>query len=131
MSTFWIASLASLATLLGGWGVVRFLQGRAQFMRLLSCVAAGYLLSVTVVRIIPECLDAKGREINAYWVLAGYLLRKLAEFVKALSLTMAFFVMAAVSSVALPATAMRFVLRLSGNVGKLIFFLGLPAWNLY
>ena len=74
MSTFWIASLASLATLLGGWGVVRFLQGRAQFMRLLSGVAAGYLLSVTVVRIIPECLEAKGGEINAYWVLAGYLL---------------------------------------------------------
>ena len=74
MSTFWIASLASLATLLGGWGVVRFLQGRAQFLRLLSGVAAGYLLSVTVVRIIPECLEAKGGEINAYWVLAGYLL---------------------------------------------------------
>lgn len=74
MSTFWIASFASLATLLGGWGVVRFLQGRAQFMRLLSGVAAGYLLSVTVVRIIPECLEAKGGEINAYWVLAGYLL---------------------------------------------------------
>ncbi|MFZ1377291.1 MAG: ZIP family metal transporter [Geothrix sp.] len=74
MSTFWIASFASLATLLGGWGVVRFLQGRAQFMRLLSGVAAGYLLSVTVVRIIPECLEAKGGELNAYWVLAGYLL---------------------------------------------------------
>ena len=31
-------------------------------------------MSVTLVRIIPECLEAKGGEINAYWVLAGYLL---------------------------------------------------------
>ena len=74
MSLYWLAPLASLATLLGGWGVVRFLQGRAQFMRLLSGVAAGYLLSVTLVRIIPECLEAKGGEGNALWVLAGYLL---------------------------------------------------------
>jgi zinc transporter ZupT len=74
VSIYWLAPLASLATLLGGWGVVRFLQGRAQFMRLLSGVAAGYLLSVTVVRIIPECLEAKGGESNALWVLAGYLL---------------------------------------------------------
>ena len=74
MSLFWLAPLASLATLLGGWGVVRFLQGRAQFMRLLSGVAAGYLLSVTLVRIIPESLEAKGGEVNALWVLGGYLL---------------------------------------------------------
>ena len=74
MSLFWLAPLASLATLLGGWGVVRFLQGRAQFMRLLSGVAAGYLLSVTLVRIIPESLEAKGGEVNALWVLVGYLL---------------------------------------------------------
>jgi zinc transporter ZupT len=74
MSLYWLAPLASLATLLGGWGVVRFLQGRAQFMRLLSGVAAGYLLSVTVVRIIPECLEARGGESNAWWVLVGYLL---------------------------------------------------------
>ena len=74
MSLYWLAPLASLATLLGGWGVVRFLQGRAQFMRLLSGVAAGYLLSVTLVRIIPECLEAKGGETNALWVLGGYLL---------------------------------------------------------
>ena len=74
MSIYWLAPLASLATLLGGWGVVRFLQGRAQFMRLLSGVAAGYLLSVTLVRIIPECFEAQGGESNAFWVLAGYLL---------------------------------------------------------
>ncbi len=74
MSVYWLAPLASLATLLGGWGVVRFLQGRAQFMRLLSGVAAGYLLSLTLVRIIPESLDATGGEGNALWVLGGYLL---------------------------------------------------------
>ena len=73
-SIYWLAPLASLSTLLGGWGVVRFLQGRAQFMRLLSGVAAGYLLSVTLVRIIPESLEAKGGETNALWVLGGYLL---------------------------------------------------------
>jgi zinc transporter ZupT len=44
-------------------------------MRLLSGVAAGYLLSVTVVRIIPESLErAEGGEQNALWILAGYLL---------------------------------------------------------
>ena len=74
MSIYWMAPLASLATLLGGWGVVRFLQGRAQFMRLISGVAAGYLLSVTLVRIIPECMEARGGEANAMWVLGGYLL---------------------------------------------------------
>ena len=75
MSLYWLAPLASLATLLGGWGVVRFLQGRAQFMRLLSGVAAGYLLSLTIVRIIPECMEeSKGGESNALWVLVGYLL---------------------------------------------------------
>lgn len=79
MSVYWLAPLASLATLLGGWVVVRFLQGRAQFMRLLSGVAAGYLLSVTLVRIIPECLEAKGGEANALWVLGGYLLVHILE----------------------------------------------------
>jgi zinc transporter ZupT len=74
MSLYWLAPLASLATLLGGWGVVRFLQGRAGFMRLLSGVAAGYLLSVTLVRIIPESMESMGGEANAMWVLAGYLL---------------------------------------------------------
>jgi zinc transporter ZupT len=74
MALYWLAPLASLATLLGGWGVVRFLQGRAQFMRVLSGVAAGYLLSVTLVRIIPESMEAKGGEANALWVLGGYLL---------------------------------------------------------
>ncbi len=75
MAIYWIAPLASLATLLGGWGVVRFLQGRAQYMRMLSGLAAGYLLSVTLVRVVPECIEpALGGDRNAFWVLAGYLL---------------------------------------------------------
>ncbi|HEX9082889.1 MAG TPA: ZIP family metal transporter [Holophagaceae bacterium] len=75
MTLYWMAPLASLATLLGGWGVVRFLQGRAQYMRVLSGVAAGYLLSVTLVRVIPESLEIPlGGDRNAFWVLAGYLL---------------------------------------------------------
>lgn len=75
-----MAPLASLATLLGGWGVVRFLQGRAHYMRLLSGVAAGYLLSVTLVRVIPECIEpAIGGDRNAFWVLGGYLLVHMME----------------------------------------------------
>lgn len=67
------ALLASLATLFGGWLVVRFLQGRASAMRLISGVAAGYLLSAAVVRIIPESMELGG-EGTAYWVLGGFLL---------------------------------------------------------
>lgn len=81
MAIYWLAPLASLATLLGGWGVVRFLQGRPHHMRLLSGVAAGFLLSVTLVRVIPECLEASvGGERNAFWVLAGYLLVHVMEY---------------------------------------------------
>jgi zinc transporter ZupT len=76
MSIFLLAPLASLGTLLGGWGVVRFLQGRASFMRLISGVAAGYLLAVTLVRIIPECLE---QGANALWIMVGYLLVHLVE----------------------------------------------------
>jgi zinc transporter ZupT len=76
----WLAPLASLATLLGGWGVVRFLQGRAQFMRLLSGVAAGYLLSATLMRIIPECLEeVHGGSSNAVWIVVGYFLVHIME----------------------------------------------------
>lgn len=67
------ALLASLATLFGGWLVVRFLQGRASTMRLISGVAAGYLLSAALVRIIPESLE-QGGEGTAFWVLGGFLL---------------------------------------------------------
>ncbi|HJU84321.1 MAG TPA: ZIP family metal transporter [Holophagaceae bacterium] len=80
MSIFLLAPLASLGTLLGGWGVVRFLQGRASFMRLLSGLAAGYLLTVTLVRIIPECLEPmRGGDSNAFWIVGGYLLVHLVE----------------------------------------------------
>ncbi len=71
-SIVWLAPIASLATLLGGWMVVRFLQGRRSFMRLLSGAAAGYLLAVTLVRIIPEALE-QGGEAMTLWVLGGYL----------------------------------------------------------
>lgn len=75
MSLLWQAPAASLATLLGGWLVVRHLQGRASVMRLLSAVAAGYLISLSFVRIIPEALEpAHGGEVNALWVLGGFLL---------------------------------------------------------
>ena len=67
------ALLASLATLFGGWLVVRFLQGRASTMRLISGIAAGYLLSAALVRIIPESLE-QGGEGTAFWVLGGFLL---------------------------------------------------------
>jgi len=67
------ALLASLATLLGGWLVVRYLQGRASTMRLISGIAAGYLLSAALVRIIPESLE-QGGEGTAFWVLGGFLL---------------------------------------------------------
>lgn len=67
------ALLASLATILGGWLVVRFLQGRASTMRLISGVAAGYLLSAAFVRIIPESLE-QGGEGTAFWVLGGFLM---------------------------------------------------------
>lgn len=71
----WFAPTACLATLAGGWAVVRLLQGRARVMRLISGVAAGYLLAFTLVRMLPEALEARhGGEVNAWWVIAGYLL---------------------------------------------------------
>lgn len=80
MNIYWLAPLASVGTLIGGWGVVRFLQGRAGFMRLLSGLAAGYLLALTLIRLIPECLeDANGGAANAIWIMVGYLLVHLME----------------------------------------------------
>ena len=73
MSIAWLAPIASLATLLGGWLVVRFLQGRRSIMRLVSGVAAGYLLGMTLARVIPESIE-QGGEGMAMWVLGGYLL---------------------------------------------------------
>lgn len=73
MTLNWLAPLASLATLFGGWLVVTFLQGRRSVMRQMSGVAAGFLLAATLVRIIPEALE-QGGESMAIWVLGGYLL---------------------------------------------------------
>ena len=75
---------------------------------------------------------ARGGHTYASVVLArlGWL-RKSLEICKALVLTTVYSVLAAVSSLVLPAAAMRYTLRVSGNVGKLIFFFGRPAWNLY
>lgn len=68
----WLAPVAALATVLGGWLVVKYLQGRRSFMRLLSGAAAGYLLAVTLVRIIPECVEHGGASMTL-WVLGGFL----------------------------------------------------------
>ena len=64
--------VACLATLLGGWLVVRFLQSRASIMRYLSGLAAGYLVASTVVRVIPESLHFGG-DTMAFWILGGFL----------------------------------------------------------
>ena len=58
-------------------------------------------------------------------------MRKVLEIGKALVLAAAFSLLAAASWRIGPAASMRFTLRLSGNIGKLLFFLGRPAWNLY
>ncbi len=76
-SAYVLAPLAALATLLGGWLVVRFLREESSLMRHLSGVAAGYLVAVTLVRILPESL-AWGEHDHghgmAYWALGGFLL---------------------------------------------------------
>lgn|GEM_PF-198906 len=64
--------LACLATLLGGWLVVRFLQNRVSIMRYISGMAAGYLVSATIVRIMPESLHYGGENM-VFWVLGGFL----------------------------------------------------------
>ena len=68
-----LISLACLATLFGGWLVVRFLQDRASTMRYLSGLAAGYLVASTIVRVIPESLHYGG-DLMAFWILGGFLL---------------------------------------------------------
>lgn len=75
---------------------------------------------------------ARGGHTYANVVLARHgRWRKVKEFGRAIVLTAAYSLLAAVSWLALPAAAMRYTLKLSGNLGKLFFFLGLPAWNLY
>lgn len=74
---YWLAPVAAMATLLGGWLAVRFLRGKASLMRHISGVAAGYLISVTLIRILPEALE-RGPSM-AYWVMGGFLLVNLIE----------------------------------------------------
>jgi zinc transporter ZupT len=69
---YWLAPIAALATLLGGWLVVRFLSGRSSLMRHMSGLAAGYLVAVTLVRILPESI-AQGGNAMAYWALGGFI----------------------------------------------------------
>ncbi len=75
-----LSILAALGSLLGGWVVVRFLRDRASVMRLVSGVAAGYLLAVALMGILPECLAPEnGGHANAIWIVFGFLLVHLME----------------------------------------------------
>ena len=67
-----LVSLACLATLLGGWLVVRFFQNRPSVMGHISGATAGYLVSVAIVRVIPEALHYGGDSMML-WVLGGFL----------------------------------------------------------
>lgn len=69
---YWLAPIAALATLLGGWLVVQFFRGKESLMRHLSGVAAGYLVAVTLVRILPESIHYGGDGM-AYWALGGFI----------------------------------------------------------
>jgi zinc transporter ZupT len=68
-----LVAAACLATLLGGWLVVRFLSDRASVMRHISGAAAGYLVAATLARVLPEALDAGGDGM-ALWAIGGFLL---------------------------------------------------------
>ncbi len=76
--------LAALATLLGGWLVVRFLHGRESWMRHVSGMAAGYLVALTLLRLLPESFElgeAHGEHgaHMALWALGGFLAVHLIE----------------------------------------------------
>ena len=58
--------------------MVRFLHGRASLMRHMSGVAAGYLIAVTLVRVLPESVE-RGGEAMALWALAGFLMVHIIE----------------------------------------------------
>lgn len=75
---------------------------------------------------------ARGGHTFANVVLArrGHAQRAL-EFAKACALSAGFLLLAALSAPLLPALSMRYTLRLSGNLGKISYFLGQRAWNLY
>jgi zinc transporter ZupT len=51
--------------------VVRFLQGRGSLMRHMSGMAAGYLLAVTLVRVMPESVEQGGVGMTL-WAVAGF-----------------------------------------------------------
>ena len=70
-SVYLLVLLACLATLFGGWLVVHFLNNRVSVMRHISGVAAGYLVSVTIIRILPEALHIGGEQM-AMWVIGGF-----------------------------------------------------------
>ncbi|MEO8410338.1 MAG: glycosyltransferase, partial [Propionivibrio sp.] len=75
---------------------------------------------------------ARGGHTYASVVLARQgLPRRALELLKAFALSAAFALLAIGAALFRPAAAMRYALRLAGNVGKLFFFLGLPPWNLY
>ena len=67
-----LVAVACLATLLGGWLVVRFLGGRASVMRHVSGAAAGYLVAATLARVLPEALHLGGDGM-AVWAIGGFL----------------------------------------------------------
>ena len=68
---YFLVLLACLATLFGGWLVVRFLHSRVSIMRHISGAAAGYLVSATIIRIIPEAFHIGGDQM-AMWVMGGF-----------------------------------------------------------
>lgn len=78
MFLYLLVVLAACATLLGGWLVVRYLRGRASWLRHLSGFAAGYLLALSLVRVLPESLERSGPSM-LYWVLGGFLLVHILE----------------------------------------------------
>jgi zinc transporter ZupT len=74
MLLYALAPVAAIATLFGGWLVIRFLrEGKAHVMRLLSGVAAGYLIAVTLVRVLPEAIE-QGGDVMMLWALGGFVL---------------------------------------------------------
>jgi zinc transporter ZupT len=67
-----LVAAACLATLLGGWLVVRLLGGRDSVMRHISGAAAGYLVAATLARVLPEALHLGGDGM-ALWAIGGFL----------------------------------------------------------
>ena len=81
-------------------------------------------------RTLPLADDDEGEAVATLVRYTGAPRRAL-EIAKAAARVAAFSVMAAAAWAVVPAASMRFALRTSGNVGKLLFFIGRPAWNLY